>query len=107
LPALAAVSSPYAIALLVVAAGLCFGGFYTPGMALASHRAEAAGVAQGLAFGFMNSAWAVGELVGPTLGGALADSFGDAVPYLVGSAACALTLAASVRLTGRGAAHAT
>jgi len=101
--ALAAASSPHAIVVLVVAAGLSFGGFYTPGMALASHRAEAAGVAQGLAFGLMNSAWALGELVGPTLGGALADAFGDAVPYLVGSGVCALTLLASVRLTRQGA----
>ena len=58
---------------------------YTPSMALTSHRAEAVGLAQGLAFGVMNTAWAFGELVGPTAGGALAESYGDAVPYLVGA----------------------
>ena len=32
------------------------------------------GLAQGLAFGVMNTAWALGEVVGPSAGGALADS---------------------------------
>jgi MFS family permease len=93
--ALAAATEPLLIALLVCAAALSFGGFYTPGMALTSHRAEAVGVAQGLAFGIMNSAWALGELTGPTLGGALAQTFDDAVPYLLGAALCVLTLIAT------------
>ncbi len=84
---LAAAREPIVIALLVGAAALAFGGFYTPGMALTSHRAEAVGLAQGLAFGIMNSAWALGELTGPTLGGALAEAVGDATPYLVGARA--------------------
>jgi MFS family permease len=74
---------------------------YTPSMALTSHRAEAVGLAQGLAFGVMNTAWALGELVGPTAGGALAESYGDAVPYLVGATLCGLTLAASYPVAGR------
>ncbi len=98
---LAAATEPLAIALLIGAASLAFGGFYTPGMALTSHRAEAAGLAQGLAFGIMNSAWAVGELTGPTLGGALAEAFGDAVPYLVGGILCAATLIATQGLVAR------
>jgi MFS family permease len=69
-------------------------------MALTSHRAEAVGLAQGLAFGIMNAAWALGELTGPVLSGALAASFGDAVPYLVGAALCALTLVATQRVAG-------
>ena len=44
------------------AAGISFGSLYTPGMSLTSHRAEAAGLAQGLAFGVMNTAWALGEV---------------------------------------------
>ena len=94
---LAVASKPLLVSLLVCAAGLSFGACYTPGMALASHRAELAALAQGLAFGIMNSAWALGEMTGPILGGALADAFGDAVPYLVGATACALTLAVTVR----------
>ena len=76
-------------------AAVSFGSLYTPGMALTSHRAEAVGLAQGLAFGVMNTAWALGEVVGPTAGGAIADSFGDAAPYLLGAGLCALTLVAT------------
>ena len=43
---------------------------------------RAAGLAQGIGFGVMNSAWAAGALVGPAVGGALAEAFGDPVPYL-------------------------
>jgi MFS family permease len=100
--ALAAASEPIVIAFLVGAAALGFGGFYTPGMALTSHRADAAGLAQGLAFGVMNSAWAVGEMTGPVLSGALASAFGDAVPYLTGATLCALTLLATQWVAGQG-----
>ena len=96
---LAAASAPAVIAVLILAAFLTFGGFFTPGMALTSHRAEAVGLAQGLAFGIMNSSWALGELTGPVLGGALASELGDAVPYLVGAVLCGLTLAATYRVT--------
>ena len=47
-------------------ATISFGSFYTPGISLTSHRADAAGLAQGLSYGVMNTAWAFGELVGPT-----------------------------------------
>ena len=92
-----------AIALLVGAAAVSFGGFYTPGMALVSDRAEAVALSQGLAFGIMNSAWAAGNMTGPALGGRLAESFGDAVPYLGAAGLCLLTLAATgrVRRAGR------
>ncbi len=96
--ALAFASRPAVIALLVGAAAVAFGGFYTPGMALTSHRAEAAGLAQGLAFGVMNSAWALGNMTGPALGGALASAFGDAAPYLLGASLCAITLVATQRV---------
>ncbi len=99
--ALAASSRAAVVAVLVVVATLSFGSFYTPGIALTSHRAEAAGLAQGLAFGVMNTSWAFGEVVGPTAGGALAESAGDAAPYLVGATLCALTLGATYRVAGR------
>ena len=104
--ALAASSEAAIIALLVFAAGISFGSLYTPSMSLTSHRAETAGLAQGLAFGVMNTAWAFGELVGPSAGGALADTAGDAAPYLVGAFLCALTLAATYRVAGRVKPHA-
>jgi MFS family permease len=92
---LAVADAAWAITLLVPAASLAFGGFYTPGMALVSDRAETAALSQGLAFGVMNSAWAIGNMGGPALGGRLADAFGDGLPYLLGALLCALTLAAT------------
>jgi MFS family permease len=98
---LALSSGSAAVAALIVVATICFGSFYTPGISLTSHRADAAGLAQGLSYGVMNTSWALGELVGPTGGGALAESAGDGAPYLVASALCALTLAATYRVAGR------
>ena len=99
--ALAAGTRPAVIAALVVAAAIGFGALYTPSMSLASHRAEWAGLAQGLAFGVVGSAWAVGELIGPAVGGALAESYGDPVPYLVGALLGVLTLAATYAVAPR------
>jgi hypothetical protein len=39
----------------------------------------------------------VGALTGPVVGGALAQAFGDPVPYLLCGALCALTLVAATR----------
>jgi MFS family permease len=99
--ALALASEPLVIAVLVGAAALTFGSLYTPGMSLTSHRAESAGLPQGLAFGIMNSSWALGALIGPALGGALAQALGDPAPYLVGAGLCAATLAATWHVTTR------
>jgi MFS family permease len=103
---LAASSTAALVAALVCAASISFGSLYTPGISLTSHRAESAGLAQGLAFGVMNTAWAAGEVIGPTVGGTLAESAGDAAPYLVGACLCALTLAATYRVAGRVSARA-
>ena len=86
---LAFADTPAAIAVLAIAGALSFGGFYTPGIALVSDRAEIAALAQGLAFGVMNTAWAAGALVGPTARRGLADLLGDAAPYLLCSFLCA------------------
>jgi MFS family permease len=99
--ALAAASEPLLIAVLVGAAAISFGALYTPGMALTSHRADSAGLPQGLAFGIMNSSWALGALIGPALGGGLAESLGDAAPYLAGACLCLLTLVATWRVAAR------
>ena len=98
--ALALASRPLVLAVLVIAAAVSFGTFYTPGMALVSDRADAIGIPQTLGFGVMNTAWALGAVIGPTLGGALAGATGDATPYLLCSALCVATLLA---LRGRGA----
>jgi MFS family permease len=46
----------------------------------------------------MNSAWALGNMVGPALAGLLAEPWGDGPPYLLGAGLCLLTLAASFRI---------
>jgi MFS family permease len=59
-----------------------------------------------MAFGFMNAAWAVGAVIGPAVGGAIASSTGDWSPFLIAGAACALALAAVLRFGRLGAAGA-
>lgn len=93
--ALAWATQPALVAPLVLAAGIAYGAFYTPGLALISRGAEVAGVAQGLAFGLMNACWGIGALVGPAAGGALAESAGDSVPYLLLAGICLATYVAT------------
>jgi MFS family permease len=93
--ALAVARDPALIAALVLAAGITYGAFYTPGMALISHGAERVGVAQGLAFGLMNACWGVGALVGPAAGGALAGVAGDSAPYVILAGLCLATYLAT------------
>jgi MFS family permease len=94
--ALAWAGSAAPVALLLLAAALAYNAFYTPGMALISAGAERRGIALGLAFGAMNGVWAAGNVVGPAVGGALAEAAGDAVPYLLLAAICLLTLLATL-----------
>ena len=89
---LALATSPYLIAVLVTGASIAASVIYTPSTALISDRAEAAKIPQALAFGFMNSSWAAGVMIGPALGGAAAEAFGDAAPYLLSAAIAAGTL---------------
>lgn len=102
---LAAVSRPALLVAVAVAAAVSFGSLFTPGMALTSDRAELAGLALGLGYGLMNTSWAVGVVLGPTLGGGLADTFGDPVPYLLCAALAAATFAAVERGRRRGQAE--
>jgi MFS family permease len=86
---------PYPIAALTVLAAVTFGAFYTPGMALVSDRTETVGLSQAIGFGIMNTAWALGNMTGPALAGAIAEATSDAVPYALAAALCLLTLAAT------------
>ena len=83
---------PYPVAALAIVAAISFGAFYTPGMALVSDRAETAGLSQAIGFGIMNTAWALGNMTGPALAGAVAEAAGDAVPYVLAATLCLLTL---------------
>jgi MFS family permease len=81
------------LAAFVVAAGLAFGTFWAPAMALLADSAEAVGLEYAYGFALVNIAWAPGAFSGAALGGAIADATVDALPYLALSAACLLTLA--------------
>ena len=61
--------------------------------ALVADSAERNGIAQGLVFGVMNGAWALGNVIGPAVGGALAQSVSDAFTYLLMAGICVATLA--------------
>ena len=78
---------------LVVLAGLSFGSFWTPAMALLSDEAEAQGLDYAYAFTLISLAWAPGHALGSAGGGALAEVTSDAVPYLLLAGACLLTFA--------------
>lgn len=86
---------PLGYAPLVVLGGLAFGALFTPAFILISDGAERSRLAQGMAFGVMNAAWALGAVIGPAAAGAIAGVTGDAVPYVLAAAACAVALAAT------------
>jgi len=87
----------FALAALIVLAGVAFGTFYTPGMTLLANLAEEIGLDYGYAFALINLAWAPGFAIGAAGGASLAGATNDAVPYLVLSALCAATLLATGR----------
>ena len=80
------------VPLVVVAAG-AYGVLFTPAFALIADGAERSKLPQGMAFGLMNAAWALGALLGPAAGGAVAAAAGDLVPFLVSAGLCVLALA--------------
>jgi len=86
-------------AALVLCASVVTSFLYTPSIALVSDRAEASGMPQTLGFGVMNSSWALGAMVGPAGGGALAGALGTPAP-LVASAVLALATGALLARPG-------
>ena len=74
--------------------GGAYGVLFTPAFALIADGAERSRLPQGMAFGLMNAAWALGALIGPAAGGAVAAATGDVVPFLVCAGLCAAALAA-------------
>ncbi len=99
--ALALAPQPLLYVPLVVLAAGAYGVLFTPAFALIADGAERSGLAQGMAFGLMNAAWALGALVGPAAGGAIAAASGDVAPFLISAALCgAALLAVRRRRTG-------
>jgi MFS family permease len=84
---------PLFYAPLVVIGGAAFGALFTPAFVLIADGAEEARLAQGMAFGVMNAAWALGAVVGPAAAGAIAGVTGDWIPYLLAALACVGSLA--------------
>ena len=89
---LATGARPAVYAPLIVAAAIAYGVLFTPAFSLIANGAESAGLAQGLGFGVMNAAWAVGAVAGPALGGAIATATGDSVPFVLAALLCAAAL---------------
>jgi MFS family permease len=89
---------PVALAVIVSVVALAF--LWAPAMALLSEATEAMGIDQGFAFALTNLAWAGGEVVGGSGGGALADVAPDAVAYAIVAALSAATVL--VLLAGNG-----
>jgi len=90
---------------VLILAGGAYGVLFTPAFALIAEGAERSGLAQGMAFGLMNAAWAMGALIGPAAGGAVAAATGDVVPFLVSAGFCAAALAVVRRARHRTLAH--
>lgn len=84
---------PLFYAPLVIVGGAAFGSMFTPAFVLIADGAEQAALAQGMAFGVMNAAWALGAVVGPAAAGAIASATGDWIPYLLAALACVASLA--------------
>ena len=82
-----------ALAALVVLAGTAFGSFWTPAMSLLTDEAERRGLEYAYAFALINLAWAPGQALGSSGGGALAEVTSDTVPYLLLATSCLLTFA--------------
>ena len=82
------------LAAFVILAGMSFGVFWTPAMSHLTDLAERRGLDYAYGFALVSLAWAPGQAVGASGGGALARATSDAVPYLLLSGLCLLSLAA-------------
>ncbi len=85
--------SRWLLAVLVIGAGMAFGIFWTPAMSHLTDLAERRKLDYAYGFALVNLAWAPGQALGASGGGALARATSDAVPYLILSALCLLSLA--------------
>lgn len=84
--------SRWVLAVVVILASMAFGVFWTPAMSHLADLAERRGLDYAYGFALVNIAWAPGQAVGAALGGGLARATSDAVPYLLLSGLCVLSL---------------
>jgi MFS family permease len=93
---LAPVLAPAAVLITLLVVGLpAYGSLFTPAMAMTSGGAHRLNLNQGLAFGLINLAWAVGQGIASAGGGAIAQATRDLVPYSLFAAVCLATLLAT------------
>lgn len=85
-------TAAWALVVILVLGYPFLGAVYTPASALTSEGASRAGLSQGLGFGLSNLTWAGGQAVAAAAAGAIAQATSDAVPYLLLSLACLLSL---------------
>jgi MFS family permease len=89
--------SSWLLSAVVIVAGMAFGLFWTPAMSHLTDLAERRGLDYAYGFALVNMAWAPGQAFGASVGGALARATSDAVPYLMLSGLCVLSLALVTR----------
>jgi MFS family permease len=93
--------SRWVLAAVVILAGMAFGVFWTPAMSHLTDLAEQRGLDYAYGFALVNLAWAPGQALGASGGGALARATSDTVPYLILAALCLLSLALLARAPAR------
>jgi MFS family permease len=93
--------SRWVLAGFVLLAAMSFGLFWTPAMSHLTDLAEHRGLDYAYGFALVNLAWAPGQAIGASGGGALARATSDTVPYLLLSALCLLSLALLTRYRAR------
>jgi MFS family permease len=99
---LATGARPFAYVPLLIVAAMSYGVLFTTAFALLANGAEEVGLAQGMAFGLMNVAWATGAVSGPAAGGAIAGATGDWFPFVLAASLCAGAFAVlQRRMSGR------
>jgi hypothetical protein len=82
------------LAIFTVLAACAFGMFWAPAMSLLSDTSDRIGLDVAWGFALANIAWAPGQATGAAVGGALARATADALPYLLLTGCCLVTLAA-------------
>jgi len=87
----------WVLALVIVAASLSYGAFWTPAMSMVTDEAETFGLDYGYAFSLVNIAWAPGTAGGAAIGALVASALSDAVPYLAVAVLCLLTFVGVAR----------
>jgi MFS family permease len=88
--------SRWVLAGVVLLAAMSFGVFWTPAMSRLTDLAELRGLDFAYGFALVNLAWAPGQAIGASGGGALARATADAVPYFILAALCVFSLVAIV-----------